>query len=578
MKRTTRHSNPLWVILTALMVAALACNVGAPDDVDVRPTSEPPDRATATTEPKEEPEVESTAEGVPTDEGPTEDVNPGNGLTRSQQDNLVASTVQILALVEVEGELQPIWSGSGTLISSSGLILTNAHVASPAARGFGEENPDALAVALVLAEDEPAVPSYLAEVRAVDGFLDLAVIQVTATLDGDEIDPDELDLPYVELGDSDILRIGDHLNILGFPGIGGDTLTFTTGNVSGFTPEEQVGNRAWLKTDATIAGGNSGGLGADDGGHIIGVPTRASAGGDGNITDCRVVQDTNGDGRVDEEDNCIPIGGFINGLRPVNLAVPLIDAVTNGLAYESPYVLEGAVTEAGSGSEQFGSLAWYVVNEEGRFSRDEPVDIYPSGMTIVLAEFDFSGMTDGQAWAESWSRNGEVVYEADYLWDQGEEGFHNTWFSDSGDPLPDGDYHLELYAGSELALLTQGDITVGGGGGVDPGGTEAPVSEGQVQLVGIIYDGDTNQVIEGAEFYVLLPGLTFEAWDGSEDGVYTWAETNSEGYYELPDLISRDTEYTVVVWAEGYRVKSGDGLVWTEAEGDIFQMDVAMVK
>ena len=35
--------------------------------------------------------------------------------------------------------------------------------------------------------------------------------------------------------------------------------------------------------------------------------------------------DTNGDGKIDENDTCIPIGGFINALRPVNLAKELID-------------------------------------------------------------------------------------------------------------------------------------------------------------------------------------------------------------------------------------------------------------
>src|SRR3990172_308128 len=128
--------------------------------------------------------------------------------------------------------------------------------------------------------------------------------------------PVPIDLPFVQLADSDLVEIGDDLRILGYPGIGGDTITFTEGAVSGFTSERGVEGRAWIKTDATIAGGNSGGMGVNADGLLMGVPTRASAGGDNAIVDCRAVADTNRDGVIDDQDSCVPIGGFINGLRP----------------------------------------------------------------------------------------------------------------------------------------------------------------------------------------------------------------------------------------------------------------------
>ena len=211
---------------------------------------------------------------------------------------------------------------------------------------------------------------------------------------------------------SDEVRVGDHLNIFGFPGIGGETLTFTTGNVAGFTAEDQLGNRAWIKTDATIAGGNSGGLAADDEGLIIGVPTIASSGAEGDITDCRVVQDTNGDGQLDEQDTCVPIGGFINALRPINLALPLLEAAEEGLAYESPFTTGGQTTAEGGGEEQFSEITWYSVDDDGNL--DEPVDSYPSGSSLLVATFDFAGMTDGQPWAEEWFAGDEQVYEDTY--------------------------------------------------------------------------------------------------------------------------------------------------------------------
>ena len=60
----------------------------------------------------------------------------------------------------------------------------------------------------------------------------------------------------------------------GYPGLGGDTPTFTRGTVSGFLVDEVLGlDRGWIKTDAEINRGNSGGMAINDRGELIGIPT-----------------------------------------------------------------------------------------------------------------------------------------------------------------------------------------------------------------------------------------------------------------------------------------------------------------
>jgi hypothetical protein len=171
---------------------------------------------------------------------------------------------------------------------------------------------------------------YYAEVVQADEALDIAVIQVTADLDGTDVERSSLNLPSVPLGDSNALRLADQMYIIGYPGIGGETITLTSGEVSGFTSESGRGERAFIKTSATIAGGNSGGLAANALGELIGVPTQLGYGGDDQYIDCRVLADTNRDGFVDDDDTCVPTGGFINALRPVELALPLIEAAQRG--------------------------------------------------------------------------------------------------------------------------------------------------------------------------------------------------------------------------------------------------------
>jgi S1-C subfamily serine protease len=236
------------------------------------------------------------------------------------------AVVQIFAMVREGGRLEIGWSGSGSIISADGLILTNAHVVLPE-KYFDLEQ---IQVGLTTQIDAPPERTYVAEVLQADPQLDIAVIRIIEDLAGKPIDFVNLDLPVVPLGDSEELGLGDPIIILGYPGIGGDTITVTNGEVSGFTGEVGRGNRAYIKTSATIAGGNSGGLAVNSRGELIGVPTQLGYGGEKEFVDCRVLADTNRDGVIDDRDSCVSTGGFINALRPISLAVPLIDAALRG--------------------------------------------------------------------------------------------------------------------------------------------------------------------------------------------------------------------------------------------------------
>ncbi|HEY60125.1 MAG TPA: trypsin-like peptidase domain-containing protein [Anaerolineae bacterium] len=243
------------------------------------------------------------------------------------------AVVQIIVAGKVEGKAEE-WSGSGTIISPDGLILTNAHVA------IGDKfyQAEELLIAMTEAEDIPPKLMYYAEVVQADTGLDLAVLRITSDLHGKHVNSGALNLPYVAVGNSDELRLGDKISILGYPDIGGKTITLTSGEVSGFTAETGYGNRAYIKTSATISGGNSGGLVTNERMELIGVPTQLGAGDEEvDIVDCRRLADTNRDGYIDEYDSCIPTGGFINALRPVNLALPLIEAAQRGeVAFVEP--------------------------------------------------------------------------------------------------------------------------------------------------------------------------------------------------------------------------------------------------
>jgi serine protease Do len=533
----TYITKKIWAAISVLVLAALACQFGQDGSV-VTPA----------------PSANEPSSSAPTNNG---------GIDRS---HLMLSTVQVMMEKKQGSDFEPVGSGSGTIISADGLILTNAHVASPSSQGNTANEPDRLTIAITQSEDQPPVLSYVAEVRAVDGALDLAVLQIVSTLNGSAVNKSDLNLSFVPLGNSDNVHIGDHLNIFGYPGVGKDTITYTEGSVAGFTSETPPGERAWIKTAVNVAHGNSGGLVANDQNEIIGVPTWVEG-------DCNQA-DTNGDGQID---TCVPNGNAINYLRPVNFALPLIKASQTGQSYQSQYPQFGEVVPGG-GQESFSAITWVKVDDQGNFGDEIEVSSYPSGSPYLVGLFKFSGMTNGETWSEVWSIDGKESYRGSVAWDQGPQGKYYTFMSaGGGKPLPDGAYHVELFAGTDT-LLTKGDVSVGGG----PGGNNPPASAGNgVTLYGIVTDADTNKPVSGALVIILKPGVTFDQWyakDLPKEDVFTFSKTDSKGYFIMPTAINRNQAYTVVGAAEGYNFAYGDNIVWTDKDPDKYEFNFKVTK
>lgn len=245
-----------------------------------------------------------------------------------------ASDPEMLARASVNLEAGDA-GGSGTIVDAEqGLILTNAHVVAPSAEGQGirsgepemelRSNPDEILIYVSPGLDRAAEPRFIGEVVAADGYLDLAVVKITKTASGNLIEEGDLDgLVELPLGNSDDVRTGDDIRVIGYPGISQSAApTLTEGVVSGTVQDERVGsNRAFISVDADINAGNSGGTAVDDTGDLIGVPT---------LTAVDVGSET-----LDQS----------NRLRPINLAVPLIDAARDDEDYTSEFItpLEGEV-------------------------------------------------------------------------------------------------------------------------------------------------------------------------------------------------------------------------------------------
>ncbi len=146
----------------------------------------------------------------------------GNLPSREAISNTMHAVVQIVALRQgMLGGLSPAWTGSGTIVHPSGIVLTNCHVANPRAMGMSAPPADRLGIAITERSDQPPVLTYFAQILVQSPDIDLALLKIVSGVDGRAVS--NLKLPSVSLGDSDTLELGDTVSIFGYPGIGGET-------------------------------------------------------------------------------------------------------------------------------------------------------------------------------------------------------------------------------------------------------------------------------------------------------------------------------------------------------------------
>jgi serine protease Do len=461
------------------------------------------------------------------------------------------SVVQIVALRQgFLGGMSPAWTGSGSIVDPSGVILTNCHVANPRAMGMSAPPADRLGIAITEHSDQAPVLTYFADVVVQSPEVDLAVLRIVATVDGKRVS--NLNLPYVPVGNSDELDLGDTLCILGYPGIGGETVTFTSGSVSGFTQESNLRTaRAWIKTDATIAGGNSGGMTINSAGELVGVPTQASAGSGVTPVDARPVVDTNQDGRIDERDTPMAIGGFINGLRPVALAIPLLQKAgvrveSRGAQVQVPTTPAPAPSSAvqPSGQQASGPTFRTLVFSRGVASDGRPINpasILPSGGKELYATFEYAGMQNGMSWNQVWAVNGQQIVSKPDRWEAGTQGRRTLSLTNSKG-LPDGQYHLVLTV--ENRVLAEATAVVG-----------RRAEDTDTEISGRIIDQATRRGIPGALVIVLRPEVKVQDFvrEQRREMAFTSARTDNNGQFTFPQQLPKGQAYGLIVVGRGYR-------------------------
>ncbi len=227
--------------------------------------------------------------------------------------------------------------GSGFIIDSSGRILTNYHVIS---------GSNQVEVTL------PDQSKYKADILVQDRIDDLALIQIHA----------KKKVPFLNLGDSDKLQVGQKVLAIGNPF--GLELTLTTGVVSSIGRTIQGGEgqalEGMIQTDAAINSGNSGGPLLDSQGAVIGINTAIYGPNGGNIG--------------------------IGFATPINRAKAMLDDYQAGRSFKRPRLGVTVVYIAGDLAEalELPREGGLLIQDVARGSAADQAGIKPARQTVLI--------------------------------------------------------------------------------------------------------------------------------------------------------------------------------------------------
>lgn len=179
---------------------------------------------------------------------PTPQTPPSGTEEISNQEIIIKSTVKLLCPVDTQKASQ----GSGTIIDSSGTILTNKHVVAGTLGcliGFISDF-----------NDEPYFGErHIADILKVSPDQDIAILKIR--------NPQNKTLPNIDIArGSNNLRLGAKITTYGFPAKFGTKVTYTSGDFSGT-------DGTYIKTTAILEYGNSGGGAYLKDGTFIGIPS-----------------------------------------------------------------------------------------------------------------------------------------------------------------------------------------------------------------------------------------------------------------------------------------------------------------
>lgn len=419
------------IVLLAVLLAA--CE-GTAELIPGQATPTPTPPPTATVAP-----VEATPILVPRTLDSSSDTGSGtSGRTPLSNLQLARSVVQIQIFENRNGRVQVVRSGTGVVIDRARrLILTSYPLVDPYDRA-GNEAYVSIAIATNREPGNDPEPEYEAEIVTADIARGVAVLRAVRVFRGGPLSGFEFDLPEAFLATNGLIDAGASLRLFSHPGLGDaegpQAVTVTEATVTGFRGDARISGRVWMKTDARLPSGATGGPAFDDSGNLAGLivePVYEAAALVGQVRPIALASEVIADARQagPQARYLAPLfhGDYIPGTS--------LEAPGDGVWVSRPAFAANAIDGAGT------------------LDLFDYSDTFSSEQQVLYYEFTVMGLPDGALIEERWKLDGVVqdALSSTYTWARG--GFDlvtDRVLFPAPNGIPDGRWTLEVWAGGQL--------------------------------------------------------------------------------------------------------------------------------
>lgn len=199
-------------------------------------------------------------------------------------------------------------------------------------------------------------------------------------------------------------------------------------------------------------------------------------------------------------------------VEPTATATPTTEATETPEAEEEALPEEETPVEPGE--PEIASLVFATETTDDYMPVD-PADVFDEGITEIHAVFEYANLYPDDVWERVWTLDGEEVLRLADPWEGDESGVFDYFLDGEGDPLPAGEWALEIYVND--MLLADGTFTIEGAKDVI-GKNNTPTPTPQAEATPT--PTDTPAPVSGG-----LYQLVYSKWDGQYHNIYT-ADTN----------------------------------------------------
>jgi hypothetical protein len=226
---------------------------------------------------------------------------------------------------------------------------------------------------------------------------------------------------------------------------------------------------------------------------------------------------------------------------------------------------------------------WVTLDSNGKV--DQTVTDYPDGATEIVPVFEYDCNPKAFQLVTIFSFNGQQVFSDKTTLKATDQHdlFGYPLVTKSGGAIDNGEWGVEFY--NAKTLVASGKVAVGGGGsgngngnGNDNGNQS---SSSTVTVQGTITNKSGGKPIAGAVFVVLNEGITIDQFvkdNYADKDIFTGAKSDSSGQFTLPDQVKRNTDYSIMVAAKGFKAVAIDGFNIDDSQPDPLVLDVTLSK